>query len=160
MNKVSVTCPVSKEKVNENVVRIIAFFTLVIVLIGMYYKSSALIGALALDFYLRAFTKGKLSPLKYISKRLANYFGTKEKMVNPAPKKFAAGIGLFFTITIASLFWFHYTRQADLLASVLLICAALESFKGFCIGCIVYTYISLPFTSKKNSKQSTISVNL
>lgn len=160
MNKPSITCPVSNERINENVVRIVAFFTMIIVSTGIYFQSPLLISALALDFYLRAFTGGKYSPLKYISKRLSNYMGLSQKMVNAAPKKFAAGIGLLFSISISGLLWFHYATSADSLAIILLICAGLESFLGFCLGCVVYTYIILPFLSKENSEQSTISINL
>lgn len=160
MNKVSVICPVSNEKVNENVARIIAFFTILIVLTGVYFKSSFVFAVLALDFFLRAFTSGTYSPLKYISKRFSNYLGASPKMVDAAPKKFAAGIGFLFAVSIASLQWFQHDISADLLATALLICAGLESFKGFCLGCSIYTYIVLPFLSKEDSEQSTISINL
>jgi flagellar biosynthesis protein FliR len=160
MTQASVTCPVSAEKINENVARIIASFTIIIVLAGLYFKSPFIIAALAIDFSLRAFTNGNYSPLKYISKRFSNYFGTDPKMVDAAPKKFAAGIGFLFTVTIAGLQWFQHDISTDLVATALLICAGLESFKGFCLGCIVYTYIVLPFISKEDSEQSTISINL
>lgn len=160
MNKISVTCPVSEEKINENVARIIALFTILIVLAGICFKSPLLIGALSLDFSLRAFTNGKYSPLKYISKRFSNYLGLTQKLTDAAPKKFAAAIGFFFTVSIAGLQFFQHELSAELLSGVLLICAVLESFKGFCVGCIVYTYIVLPFLSKENSEQSTISINL
>ena len=160
MNKTSVTCPLSNEKVNENVSRIIAFFVIILVSAGMYFKLPLLLAALAFDFYLRTFTTGQFSPLKYISKRIANYWGIKEKPVDAAPKKFAAGMGLFFSVSIAALLWLNYNTSAYSLASVLLICAGLESLKSFCLGCIVYTYIVLPFMSNDNSEQSTISINL
>lgn len=162
MNKVSVICPVSEEKINENVARIVAFFTILIVLIGIYFKSPLVLAALAIDFSLRAFTSGQYSPLKYISKRFSNYLGITPKIVDAAPKKFAASIGVFFTISVAGLFWFSHDISADLLAAVLLICAGLESFKGFCVGCITYTYIVLPFLSKEEDSEqtTTISINL
>jgi len=160
MTQASVTCPISAEKINENVARIIAFFTIIVVLAGLFFKSPFIICALAIDFSLRAFTGGKYSPLKYISKRVANYIGSSPKMVDAAPKKFAAGIGVLFTATIAGLQWFQHDISSDLVATALLICAGLESFKGFCLGCIVYTYIVLPFLSKEDSEQSTISINL
>ncbi len=160
MNKASVICPVSEEKVNENVVRIIAFFTILVVLAGVYFKSSIVIAAIAVDFYLRTFTSGTFSPLKYISKRFSNYLVASPKLVDAAPKKFAAGIGFLFTLSIAGLLLFHHYIAANSLAAALLICAGLESFKGFCVGCLTYTYIVLPFLSKEDSEQTTISINL
>lgn len=160
MDKAYVICPVSEEKINEKVARIIAFFTILIVIAGVCFKSPVVIAALAIDFYLRTFTSGKYSPLRYISKRFSNYIGLSPKMVDAAPKKFAASIGLLFTISIAGLLSFSHDRSADILAAVLLICAGLESFKSICLGCIVYTYIVLPFLSKEDAEQTTISINL
>ena len=160
MNKPSVTCPVSQEKINENVARIVAFFVIIIISAGTYFKLPFLIAALAFDFYARAFTSGKYSPLKYISRKISKYLTLPEKMVDAAPKKFAAGMGILFSVSIAGLLWLQYYSSSDLLAAVMLICAGLESFLSFCLGCIIYTYIVLPFFSKENSEQSTISINL
>jgi hypothetical protein len=160
MSKATVTCPISEEKINENVARIMAFFTILIVLAGVYFKSSIVLAALAIDFYLRTFTSGKYSPLKYISKRFSNYLGVSPKMVDTAPKKFAAGIGFLFTLSISGLLLFNHYMAANSLAAVLIICAGLESFKGFCVGCIIYTYIVFPFLSKEDPEQTTISINL
>jgi hypothetical protein len=160
MKKPSITCPASQEKINENTSRIVASLVIIIVFIGVYFRIPLLLAALAIDFYLRTFTPGNYSPLKYISKKFSIYASIPEKMADAAPKKFAAGMGLVFSIAIASLLWVNYETSADSLAAVLLVCAGLEAFKGFCLGCIVYTYIVLPFLSKENSEQSTISINL
>jgi hypothetical protein len=151
MSKAAITCPVSAEKINENVARVAAFFTITVVITGVYFKLPFLITALAADFYLRAFTNGKYSPIKKISRRFADYLGLDEKTTDAAPKKFAAGIGFIFSLSIAGLQWFHYDAAAYLLSAVLLICAGLESFKGLCLGCIIYTYTVLPFLPKANS---------
>jgi hypothetical protein len=160
MNKPTVTCPISKDKINENVARVSAFFTIIITLGGLYFKSPLVLSALAIDFSLRAFTSGNYSPLKYISKKVSNIFGFSQKLVDAAPKKFAAALGAIFSISIAALLLFQLTLSAEALSAILLICAALESFKGFCVGCIIYTYILLPFLSKDISEQTTISINL
>ena len=160
MNKPVITCPISKEKVNENVSRVVSFFVIVIVSVGMYFKSPVVFIMLAIDFVLRTFTNGKYSPLKYVSKKLVSYLRIPKKEVDALPKKFAVGIGLVFCIIIAGLLCEQYDLYAEVLVAALLICAGLEGLKGFCIGCIIYTYIVLPFMSKENSEQSTISINL
>ena len=148
MSKAVITCPISAEKVNENIARVVAFFTILVVVTGAYFKLPILIALLAADFFLRAFTNGRYSPLKYLARRSSDYLGLDEKPTDAAPKKFAAGIGLLFSIAIAGLLWFHYDVAVYLLAGVLLICAGLESFKGFCLGCVIYTFFILPFLSK------------
>lgn len=160
MNSSSITCPRSEEKINENVARILAFFVIIIVAVGVYFKSPLVFILLAIDFFLRTFTQGKYSLLKYISRKISAYFRIHEKMTDAAPKKFAAGMGLTLSIILIGLLYCHYYIYADVAATILLICAVLEFLKGFCMGCIIYTYIVLPFLSKENSEQSTISINL
>jgi len=160
MNKPHITCPASQERANENISRIVAFFVIVTVSLGMYFKSPIMFVILAIDFFIRTFTDGEYSPLKNISKKLSAYLKVPKKEIDAAPKKFAVGMGLVFCIIIAGLLFGQYNLYADVLAVVLLICAGLEGLKGFCLGCIIYTYIVLPFLSKENSEKSTISINL
>lgn len=150
MNNTIVTCPVSSNRVNENAVRVTAFFTILVTLTGVAFKSPVILSLLAFDFFVRAFTSGKYSVLKILSKRISDYAGLEEKFVDAAPKKFAAGIGFLFSAAIALSFFLDHTITAYSLAEVLLICAGLESFKGFCLGCIVYTILVAPFISKSN----------
>src|ERR1700739_3613460 len=112
MSKATITCPVSAVKVNENIARVVAFFTILVVITGTYFKLPILIALLAIDFFLRAFTNGKYSPLKYLARRSSDYLGLDEKPTDAAPKKFAAGIGLFFSLAIAGLLWFHFDVAA------------------------------------------------
>jgi len=117
MNRFSVNCPVSPQKVNENVARIVAFLVIIVASIGIYYKLPFLFALLAFDFYLRTFTTGKYSPLKYVAKKLSGYLHLSKKMTDAAPKKFAAGLGIIFSISIAGLLWIPYISSADLLSS-------------------------------------------
>jgi hypothetical protein len=151
MSKTIITCPVSAQKVNENIARVVAFFTILVFITAVFFNLPLLLVALAADFYLRAFTTGKYSPLKYLARRSSDYLGLDEKPTDAAPKKFAAGIGMVFSIAIAALLFLHYSIAAYSLGTVLLICAGPESFKGFCLGCVIYTFLVLPFLSKANS---------
>lgn len=148
MRKTTITCPVSAEKVNENIIRIVAFFTILIVITGTFFKIPLLLFILSFDFFLRAFANGRYSPLRYFARRSYNYLGLAKKLTDAAPKKFAAGIGLVFSLAIAALLILNYNLAAYSLAGVLLICAGLESFKGYCLGCVIYTFFVLPFLPK------------
>ena len=126
-------CPVSSEKINENVARVGALITIAVTTVGVYFNWPLLLVALAVDFYLRAFTKGNLSPVKGLSKSIVSFLGLTQKKGDAAPKKFAAGIGLVFTAAIATLQALQYPIAADALAGVLIFFAALEGVLGFCI---------------------------
>ena len=149
MNKTTIICPVSSKRVNENVVRVVAFITILVTVTGVYFKLPVVIAALAFDFYLRAFTTGEYSPIKILAKGVAEYIYLGEKPVDAAPKKFAAGIGLVFSIAIAISLWFQYSILAYLFGSILVACAGLESFFGYCLGCIIYTYAVVPYFKSK-----------
>ena len=143
-------CPVSAEKVNESAVRVAAFITVIITGAAIYCNMPVFMALLAADFYLRAFTGGKYSPVKVLSKKVAAILDFPVKPVDAAPKKFAAGVGLAFSAAISLLVWFQFTVSAYSLAIVLVICASLESFFGYCVGCVAYSCIVTPFLKRKS----------
>lgn len=159
MSSTTITCPLSSEKINENVARVGALLTIGLTSIGVYFNWPLLLVALAVDFYLRAFTKGYFSPVKAISKSIVAFLGLTQKKGDAAPKRFAAGIGLLFTAAIAVLQSLQYTLAVDAVAGVLIFFAALEGVLGFCFGCIIYTYLVLPFLQNSGPEQS-ITINL
>jgi len=150
MSNKTIACPVSFHKINENVARIAAFLTIVITVTAVLFKLPVLSVTLGLDFALRAFTTGTYSPIKYASKQVFNISGLSEKIGDAAPKKFAAGIGFVFSISIALLQLVQYYSAAYLVAATLIFCASLEAFAGYCLGCVIYTYLVLPFTKSIN----------
>ncbi len=140
-NRIDINCPVSSERVNENTVRVAALLGALVTILGIYFNSYILIGILAIDFELRAFSDGKKSLIKSAAKQLIGLVGVKEKLVDAAPKKFAAGMGLVFTLVIASLQVLHYYPAAAIVGGVLIVCALLEGLFGICLGCIVYSIL-------------------
>lgn len=145
MSNKTITCPVSGQKINENVARIAALITIAVMVAGVIFKSPLLLLALSADFALRAFTSGSYSPIKYASKQLFRLSWLTEKIGDAAPKKFAAGMGFVFSIVIAVLQLTHFYLLANVAATVLLFCASLEAFAGYCLGCVIYTYFVVHF---------------
>ena len=141
-------CPVSPERVDENRVRVTALG--VIIMMGAFFVTgNALFPAMLLvDFYIRAFTRLPYSPLSWLAHKFVLAMGTKEILINKAPKIFAARVGLLFTIiiTIASLLGF--SLLAYIVASTLVLFAFLECGLNFCTGCWVYTFLVYPRVRK------------
>jgi hypothetical protein len=134
-------CPVDQVSVNENKARIIAFFALLIVLAYLVTGSLYLIAFLVPDFLLRATPLGKNSPLSLLAGVVVSMFKIKNKPTDRAPKRFAAGTGLVFTILIIAATLLHLEVISIALTIVLVFFAALESFVGFCAGCYVYSFL-------------------
>ena len=144
------TCPVSANRINENAARIAAVYTILLVLVSVYTENNYLALLLAADFGMRAFAPAKYSPLRNLSVATVNLLRIKPVPVDAAPKKFAAGLGLFFCLGIAlsqilmSGFWTNF------IAGIIIFCAFLEAAFAFCLGCIVYTFLMRIFRPNQN----------
>jgi len=144
-NMKQLICPISDQRVNEQVTRINAFLSVLIVVSGFVFGSVYFFVFLLADFYIRAFTKLKFSPLSYISYYAANALKLNKKSIDKAPKIFAARIGFIFSLTIIVLSIFHLQTAALVVAGILAFFATLEFALAVCVGCMMYTYFVLPF---------------
>ncbi|KRT16049.1 hypothetical protein ASU31_11140 [Pedobacter ginsenosidimutans] len=141
------SCPVSAERINENVVRIIAFIVAVIAITCVVFSNYWAIVFLLFDFALRAFTSGKFSLLKFIAIKIADGLSLSPKMKDLAPKKFAATLGFGFCLLITAVFLFDFYNAALIFTSVMIIFALLESLFAICVGCYIYSFLQI-FTKK------------
>ena len=99
-----VSCPISAERVNENVVRIIAFLVAVIAISCLIFSNYWAMIFLLVDFATRVFGSGNLSVLKLIAMQIAKALALKSQMKDLAPKKFAATLGFGFCLLIRAMF--------------------------------------------------------
>ncbi len=144
-----IICPISTEKVNENVVRITASWVVLLSVIFIAIPNSFIPIYLMLDFYIRAFTKLKYSPLSWISAGISRGLKLTPGFIDRAPKIFAARIGLLFSIMMFAMSTFGFIVPAETIAGVLVLFAFLECGLNFCAGCWVYTYIVIPLYRDK-----------
>jgi len=141
-------CPVSEEKINEYVTRLNAFFTVLLVIAGFALNSVLFFIFLLADFYIRAFTNLKYSPISFASAKLANAFHLDKKPIGKAQKVFAARLGFVMTLAITILFYLNLPTAAIVVGGILAFFATLEFALAVCVGCIIYTYLVLPFYNK------------
>lgn len=141
----NILCPISDERINERVTRINALFGILLVVTGFVSSSALFFLLLLADFYIRAFTKLKFSPISYASYKMANALNLEKKSIDKAPKIFAARIGFLMTFAITILFLLNLGTSALVLGGILVFFASLEFVLAICMGCIMYTYLILPF---------------
>ncbi|MGN6177958.1 MAG: DUF4395 domain-containing protein [Mucilaginibacter sp.] len=132
-------CPIDFITINENKVRVIAFFVLTLAIIYLFTGIWFIMAFLAIDFLLRVFNWGKFSLLAFLSDSVIKQLQIKAKPVDRAPKRFAAMVGLFFTTGILILGLLHFALLANISTIILCCFATLEAFAGFCAGCYVYS---------------------
>jgi hypothetical protein len=150
-NSSTLICPVSNEKVNESVVRITAGIICMVSIIGLLIGNEYVFAFLAVDFSLRAFTNGNYSLLKYLAIQLQAVVGFKQQLIDAAPKKFAAGLGIWFCAIIAVLLHTQFFIAASILASIIIALSFLEAAFAVCVGCWVYSFLVLPLKRKLSS---------
>jgi hypothetical protein len=141
-------CPVSRERVDENRVRATAMA--VVFTMGSYFITGLVIfpALLLVDFFIRAFTPLKFSPLSYLGHLFVKLLGTQVVSIDKAPKIFAARIGFILTLVTTLGALLGWSLLAYISGSVLVIFAFLECGLNFCMGCWLYTYLVYPLVRK------------
>ncbi len=151
MNKKSI----SKNHVNEKVVRLIATQVILLTLIILLTGWTWLAFFLAADFVLRAFTSIP-SLLAVIAKGLAKAFGLTPKPIFAPPKRFAAGLGFVFSLGIGIFLYLHYPVSAYATGGILIVCATLEAVFNICPGCYVYNWIVAPIVNRNTERRKQV----
>jgi hypothetical protein len=146
MNNVKqLVCPISDERIDEQVTRINALLGILLITAGLLFNSVIFIAFLTVDFYIRAFSKARYSPVSFISLRMANALNLNKKEIDKAPKVFAARIGFLMSLTITVLMTIQLNTASFAVGGILVFFASLEFALAICMGCIMYTYLILPF---------------
>lgn len=142
------SCPITGDNRDNTTIRIVAgivltitMATLVIGLLVSYSVAAIILGLLGIDFIIRAFILPKYSPLAIIGKGIVELLDLKKLMVDSGPKIFAARIGVLFTLSGTVLYAMGYTTPASIIAGILILCAGLEAFFDFCLGCWMYSLL-------------------
>ena len=138
-------CPISTEKVIEQVTRTNALIAIAMVFFGFMFNSVFFFLFLMADFYVRGFTRLKFSPMSFISNQMVGVLNLNKKGIDKAPKIFAARLGFLMSLIISLLFVYQLNTAAMVVAGVLVFFATLEFALALCVGCVIYTYLILPF---------------
>lgn len=138
-------CPISSERINEQVPRITAMLVIAMVIVAFALDSLVVMAFVAADFYIRAFTKMKFSPLSFVGYWITQMLNLPAKPIDKAPKIFAARMGFVMSLAFAVLFAAQLGTAAVVIAGVLVFFAGLEFAFAFCAGCSIYSYLVLPF---------------
>ena len=139
----SPSCPISAQRIDSNIVRIISFQVVIFVLMLLYTHAIPFALILLYDFVVRALRKPAWSPFAQIAKWSAKGLGLRPNYSNEAPKRFALYLGLVFTSVLVLLYAAGWVNAAAAVAVILLFCALLETLFDFCIGCKLYYAIQL-----------------
>jgi hypothetical protein len=134
-------CPVSFEKIDENVARINAAQAVVLLLFFLFSPWKWLILIVAADFCVRSFWQPKYSLFVMISRQIIALLKLKPVLVDAAPKIFAARIGFLFSCLLTVCWLLHLGTAALIIGLMFAGCAFLEAAFRFCVACTMYPLV-------------------
>lgn len=143
----NLVCPISSEQINEYASRVTATLIVSLTLLFLLTQNIWFLVFVTFDFSFRIFKKVKYSPISWLVSKMFNIINLPKKLVNKAPKVFAARLG-FFLSALSLVLFFFYPTTAIIIASILGICVFADAAFNFCIGCVIYHYIVFPFYKK------------
>lgn len=133
-------CPISTERIDENVARVNGGIATTVLAVALLTPYRWVLAYLVLDYALKVVAGFAYSPSCRLANLIARGLRLPERMVDSAPKRFAAVIGLAMSalglvaaygFPAASAFFYG-------VVGTFLVFAALESLAGFCTGCWLY----------------------
>lgn len=130
----TVQSPESAETVDQNIVRMTAFFTVLLLLAGLFSNLKWIALLLCYDFFIRGFTHLPISPLRRAGRAQAKILCRTPKPVDSAPEIFAAKVECILCGLIAALCFSNLWNPARLLTELLVLLIGVEAFLGICVG--------------------------
>jgi hypothetical protein len=138
----SLVCPISDKIIDENIARLNASITLLLVMIFLFTPYKWIIFLLMADFILRRVGNGRYSYIARISRATSGLLGFRKVSINAGPKLFAANVGIVFSGLIALLYYSGMINAAYAVAGILALFTLLESAFNICAACWLYPFVS------------------
>jgi hypothetical protein len=133
------TCPISSQKVSGSAARVTGLLA-----VALFTPARWVLALLAVDFAIKVFLRFRFSPLCVVSRLVGRMLRLSPQLVDAAPKRFAAALGLGFSLA-GLLFGVAFTLPLaySVVVGMFAVCAALEGFAGFCVGCTIYRIVTV-----------------
>ena len=137
------SCPISSQRVDSNIVRIISFQVALFSVILFVTQESFFAMLLLFDFFMRSIRKSMLSPFGVMAQLAVTLWGATPNLCDESPKRFALYLGLFISLLLVIFYLIEFSTVASVIAFVLFACAFSETLFDFCIGCKLYYAIKI-----------------
>ena len=134
----SFSCPISTRRVDANLVRIISFEVVLSASLLLFTGDKLFALLLIFDFSVRLLRVMWLSPFYTLGKLALGGCGVRPKMCDEAPKRFALYLGWIISLVIVGSLFSGAVVLGMSMVLLLLVCASLEMFFEFCVGCKLY----------------------
>ena len=137
------SCPISNQRIDTNLVRVISFQIFFFTLLFAVTQNMLFMGIILFDLTVRVLRKDSFSLFAQTGKFILEQWNAVPRYTDESPKRFALYLGLSMTVTITALAFFGLFKTAVAVALILMICAFIEVLFDFCIGCKIYYTLQL-----------------
>ena len=124
--------------VNEYAARSTAGLVVVLTAFTLGFRTPWLLWILAIGFLLRLAAGPRYSPFGQLSVRVIAPRIGPARLVPGPPKRFAQGIGVFFSVAALVTFYAGVPVLPWVLVAFITVAATLESVFGICLGCTIF----------------------
>jgi hypothetical protein len=138
----SLVCPISERKIDENTARLNALMTVAFVLVFLLTPYQWVMALVAADFLLRRIGNGRFSYISRISNMTTGVLRVRKVHINAGPKLFAANVGFMLSTLSLLLYYAHVENLSFILAGILAFFALLEGAFNVCVACYLYPLVS------------------
>lgn len=134
-------CPLLFRQIDGTVVRINAVSVTLLVLLFLATSQSLWLYLLGGDFIVRLYGSKSYSPVNRLSLRVQKALRLQPRMTDAGAKRLAAQFGLLFTLLLIAGHHLGLGAFVAALATIFLLCLALELLFNYCVGCKIYFII-------------------
>lgn len=139
------TCPISTRRINSKLVRFISLQVAIFAALLAITKMPLFALILSIDFLARFFRAQKFSPFFTLGQFMLKILSLEPVFVDEAPKRFALVMGLVMSFILLISYGSGLYTIGTTVASIIFVCALLETVFDYCVGCKIY-YLIKKFT--------------
>ena len=144
-----IICPISTEKIDNNVSRLTVFLNVLLMGIFIVTDNPIYLMLATMDTMIRAVLHTRYSPFKIISSFIIRLSGIQKKPISLAKKVFASRLGIICGLISLGFYYLDMPLVSLSIAAFWMSLSILDSVVNFCLGCIIYSYLVYPFYNRK-----------
>ncbi|MGZ3904514.1 MAG: DUF4395 domain-containing protein [Bacteroidia bacterium] len=145
----NIACPVSFENVDNNVNRLTAVLNAAIMVWFLISLQPIILFVVLIDSGIRAFGYHQYSPICFLSLLAIKTLNVKPKLKDKAPKIFASRLGFICAVLGTVFILLGMPMASRLVIGLFCSLALLDGVLDFCVGCIIFHNLVLPFYQKR-----------
>jgi hypothetical protein len=146
-------CPISTKTINKSASRIGATLTALFLVLYAITGFWLILVLVVIDYAIRVLTPYQ-APISILANWTTTLFRIEPQPMNEGPKLFAWRLG--FAMAVVALVLLPFSPLASVIVALIL--AGLNILDGvgnLCVGCVIYTYLVLPYFGPKDSRATT-----